>query len=229
MASYNELIQIVSGKIPQKKRASEEKQVALWVGAAVKEVSALYNWPWREKIASISITTSETTYDMPTDCSMLSGRSGILLDTNSKPTKNRLVYLDWDAFNDKYLRDQGDSEVASTPQYVVPLLELSAKRRFQIRTYPISDTAYTAQIPYFAEPDDNDAKHMITNLVLYNVYSHMPVEYVPDAHVWADRYRGLRKELKPQTERTADARPLFTQDVRQRKHNINQAYRQSRK
>jgi hypothetical protein len=229
MASFTSLITQISGKIPTKERKGYDAQVRAWVEASILKVSKLAKWDWRKQIYEFSITTSDHTYDMPPDCDMISADNGVLLDINGNPTKNVLVFMPENRFNEKYIRDQGDTETASTPEFFIALTQVSGIGSIKVRTYPISDTAYTGRLYYYTNPSTGDAAYMLDDLILTDVYSKMPEKFVERPIDWARRHEYLVTQLKPMERKTSATAPLLTQDVQQRKHNLRQAARQDSK
>jgi len=229
MASFESIIEQVSGKIPIKERKGYESTIRLWVEASILKIAKYWKWDWRKYLYEFSITASDHTYDMPSDCDMISADNGVLLDSSGNPTKNVLIFMPENRFNEKYIRDQGDTETATTPKFFVPLTSVSGTGSIRIRLYPISNTTYTGRIYYYTKQSTNDAANMLDDLILSDVYSKMPTVFEPQPLDWAKRHEYLVDKLKPQEKRAAGMVPLLTQDVQQRKHNIRMANRQDTK
>lgn len=229
MASFASLKTQILGKIPHDVRNQYASIVEEWLTGSIEKISKLWMWDWRKNLSDISVNTTDVIYSMPADCDIISADNGVLLDASSLPTKNRLVHLPEDAFNQLYIDEQGDAETATVPRYFVPLTKLDSMGRTRIRIYPKSDTSRTARIYYYTEPSPNDAANMIEDLILYDVYSKMPASIEPEATTWAMRYRQLVQELKPYDEKSAASEPLFTQDVQMRKFFVNLGDKQGRK
>ena len=229
MASFTSLITQINGKIPTKLRKEYDSIVREWVESSILKVSKLAKWDWRKQVYEFSITTSTHTYDMPPDCDMISADNGVLLDANGNPTKNPLIFMSENKFNEKYIRGQGDTEIASTPQFFIALTGVSSVGSIKIRIYPISNATYTGRLYYYTEPSVNDAAYMLDDLILTDVYSKMPKEFEENPIQWAQRHEYLVTKLRPMERKTVATAPLLTQDVKQRKHNLRQAGRQATK
>jgi len=229
MASFESLKKQILGKVPFDQRNQYTAIIEEWVESSITKISKLWPWDWRKTYDDISINTTDVIYNMAGDCDMISADSGVLLDSNSNPTKNRVVFLPEDAFNQLYMDEQGDTEVPAVPRYFVPLAKPSNTGNTRIRVYPKSDSSRTLRIYYYTKPTANDAANMIEDLILYDVYSKLPASIEPEATTWALRYRQLAEELKPMEKQSASTVPLWTQDVQTRKAFTNLANRQSRK
>ncbi len=229
MASFTSLITQVDGKIPTKQRSGYAEIVQEWVESSILKVSKLAKWDWRKQVYEFPITTSTHTYDMPPDCDMISADNGVLLDASGNPTKSLLVFMSENKFNEKYIRGQGNTEAASTPQFFVALTGVSGIGSIKVRIYPISNATYTGRLYYYTKPSQNDAVYMLDDLILSDVYSKMPKEFEENPIGWAQRHEYLVTKLKPMERKTVATAPLLTQDVKQRKHNLRQAGRQAAK
>ena len=229
MASFTSLITQISGKIPTKERKAYEKIVHEWVESSILKISKLAKWDWRKYLYEFSITTSDHTYDMPSDCDMISSDNGVLLNTSGNPIGNPLIFMPEDRFNEKFLRDQGDTENAAIPKFFIPLTQVSGTGSIKIRIYPISNTTYTGRLYYYTKPSVNDAAQMLDDLILSDVYSKMPREFEENPIGWAQRHEFLVAKLMPQEKKASGTTPLITQDARQRNHNLWIASRQRTK
>lgn len=203
-------------RIPVAARQVNKSSVEDLVRTAIDEISSTYNWDWREVSTSLSLTDGTATYSMPADCDMISGREGVFLDSNSNPTKGRIVYMDEYTFNQRFVETNtdGSSESESTPEYFVPLVDRDSQGSIQVRFYPCPDASYTAKMYYYTEPSQNDVEHQLSSMVRNLVYSMMPQEWVGDPTYYAQMYYNLVSQMKPQERKSESSAPLFTPDER---------------
>lgn len=220
MASLSSISKQITGLIPPELRDEYGDLVPEWVSDAVEEVGKLREWDWRKRLASISITTTDTTYDMPSDCDIISSKPAILQDTtNSKPTKNRVVLMSWETFNQRYLEGQEETETAGVPQFMVPWPQLSSMSNIQIRIYPISNATYTLSVLYYSSPSSNDAKYQLSSLIKAHVRGFsMPAALEPESARYAAEYRFLMKQLLPHEAKAQPYREMFAPDPAFVKH-----------
>ena len=216
MASFTELVEQALMKVPIKMRVQEAAGVKQLVLGAIEATSSIHKWEWREKYDDEALVSGTTTYSLPVDCDFISGKQGFLVDSSGNPTKNRLVVLDEDTFNQKYISDVADdsSEVAATPGYIVALTARSTTGAIQFRAYPVPNASLIARVYYFATPSASDASHMIQSLILAHVYSGMPMEWVGDPSYWDRRFEKLLAQLKPTDKKSTRGKPVLTQDIR---------------
>ena len=216
MASFTELVDQAIMKVPIDKRAQERSGVENLVLGAIEATASISKWEWRETYEDVSLVLGTTTYSLPTDCDFISRKQGFFVDSSGNPTKNRLIVIDEDTYNQKYIDDVGTegTQVAANPLYIVTLTQRSSTGAIQFRAYPAPDTSYTARVYYFTKPNDSDAAKMISSLILYNVYSNMPIEWVGDPTYWDRRFDKLLAQLKPMDTKSSAGKPVLTQDIR---------------
>lgn len=232
MASMTDIKQRVMLAIPVEKRAEEERGVELGILSAIEELSSIHRWNFRETYTDISLTANTSTYNMPTDCDMISGADGVLVDANENPTKNRLIMMTEFQFNQDYISRHGDdtTEDTATPEYYIPLIGLSSEGSIRVRFYPAPDTTYTARMYFYRKPTSNDMNRLIGSLVEHKVLSCF-ARYLGDngAHQQFMFYKTLLAELKPQDRKAVSSVPLVTQGRRWINHNISLRDRQGQK
>lgn len=228
MASFTDLVDQSMALVPLSERMANRVWITNHVKASIEMISSIYEWEWRERTIDKAITSAAHTYSMPSDCDFISSKQGVFLSSGN-PTKNRIVVLDEFAWNQKYIDDiGGGSEVATTPVYIVPMVDRDSKGNIQIRFYPKPNADYTARIYYFMKPSDADAVNMIADLVLarvYQAFGHWGV----DTSQYIYQYNQLMRDLKPMDVKATTETPLFRQNLRIIAHNKSIADKGSRK
>lgn len=222
MASYSNLKQRVMLAIPPEKRPLEEKGVDSAIKSTIESISSIYRWSWQETATTISLIVGTSTYSMPAQCDMISGKDGVFVDANSNPTENRIVLMTEYDFNQQYIRinTEDAAENSGRPLFYVPLVDVDGLGNIQLRFFPTTNKSRTAKMYFYKKPADNDLANQCANLVYHAVMADMGrfIGDLTNNHFY--QYQYLMKELKKQDIKTASPVSLRTLDPRVEKHRL---------
>lgn len=216
MASFTAIVNQVLMKVPVDKRPLEKANVELLVTSSIETLSKIVKWDWKENYQDVTITSGTATYDLNDTVDFISGKQGFFVDSSGNPTKNRLVVIDEDTFNQMYVAyvADDDSETAAIPKYIVALTRVSNTGAIRFRLFPTPSQSLIARVFYFEKPALGHAAHMIESMILYETYSKMPIEWVGDPTYWASQSLSMQSKLMPMEKKSSTGAPVVGQDLR---------------